>query len=111
MPLQIIALEPERKVGSTADNPGFPPQRLCTQLAAGNDPNLKFRVEGLPDLYRTMQEEPKPFAVRASGFGRTKFPVAGRTEGRIRRVHASLGGGRQLPFRGSHPGPALAVIR
>ena len=58
MPLRFVALEPERKVGSTAVSPGFPLARICSQLPAGGDPDLRFRVEGLPETHQTPQEKP-----------------------------------------------------
>jgi len=58
VPSRRIALEPERKVGSTAVSPGFPLARICSQLPAGGDPYLIFKVEGLPETYRTPQEKP-----------------------------------------------------
>jgi len=32
--------------GVNRGSPGFPPRRSCSQLPTGNDPDLKFRVEG-----------------------------------------------------------------
>ena len=58
VPLRIVALEPERKVGSTAVAQAFRRSGHAHSYHAGNDPYLKFRVEGLPDPYRTPQEEP-----------------------------------------------------
>ena len=46
VPSHRIALEPERKVGSAAVSPGFPLARICSQLPAGGDPYLIFKVEG-----------------------------------------------------------------
>ena len=58
MPSRIIALEPERKVGSTAGAQAFRRSGHAHSYHAGDDPNLKVRVEGLPDPHRTPQEEP-----------------------------------------------------
>ncbi len=46
MPLRIVALEPERKVGSTVAAQAYRRSGYAHSCLAGDAPDLKFRVEG-----------------------------------------------------------------
>jgi hypothetical protein len=88
MPSQNIALEPERKVGSTAVAQAFRRGGHAHSYLTGSDPDLKFRVEGFQFRVEQCRRSQRHFFVSWEPSQRFIFRVADQIAGLTLRVHA-----------------------